>query len=66
MQPMPAGRRTLWQILRAPLVLAVVATWGLVAALLMEGPVDWLWSMMVALPVGVIALKTFGRAKRER
>jgi hypothetical protein len=61
MQTMPSGRRTLWQVLRIPLVLAVVATWGLVAALLMEGPIDWLWSSMVALPVGVIVLKTFGR-----
>lgn len=54
---MPAGRRTLWQIFRAPLVLAVAATWGLIAALLMEGPIDWLWSSMVALPVIVIVSK---------
>lgn len=57
MQATPAGRRTLWQIFRAPLVLAAVAAWGLVAALLMEGTVDWLWSSMVALPVVVIVSK---------
>lgn len=61
MQTMPAGRRTLWQVLRVPVALAVVAMWGLVAALLMEGPVDWLWSSMVALPVGIVVFKTLGR-----
>jgi hypothetical protein len=55
------GRRTLWQIFRAPLFLAVVATWGLIAALLMEGPIDWLWSSMVALPVIVIVAKMRNR-----
>lgn len=61
MQTPPAGRRTLWQIFRVPLILAAVATWGLIAALLMEGPIDWLWSSMVALPAIVIVLKAYSR-----
>lgn len=61
MQTTPAGRRTLFQVFRGPLIPAAVATWGLVAALLTEGPLDLLWSSMVALPVVIILVNVFRR-----
>jgi hypothetical protein len=48
-------RGSLWRTFRAPLVLAVVSLLGLIAALLVDGPVDILWSLAVAVPLAVIA-----------
>jgi hypothetical protein len=44
-----------------PLALAVIAAWGLIAALLTEGPADFLWSSLAAVPLAAIA---FGLMRR--
>lgn len=51
----PARPYGLWRIFRTPLALAIVSLLGLVAALLVDGPLDYLWSLAVAVPPGVIA-----------
>ncbi len=48
-------RGSLWRTFRAPLALAIVSLFGLIAALLVDGPVDLLWSLAVAVPLAVIA-----------
>ena len=47
------GRKTLWQVFAIPLWLALACGVGLVAALLGDGPLDWLSWLMLVLPVAV-------------
>lgn len=61
----PGGAQTPWRIFRSPLALAAVSGLGLVAALLTEGPVDYLWDLMVAAPLVVIAVKLARRRPRH-
>jgi len=55
-RPRPATR-----IFAIPLLLALVSGVGLVAALLVDGPLDLLWSLAVATPLLAVA-----RAARRR
>jgi hypothetical protein len=50
------SRRSLWQVFRAPLVVAAISLSGLIGALLIDGPADLLWSAAVALPLAVIVV----------
>jgi hypothetical protein len=47
--------QTPWTIFRVPLLLAAVSLFGLVAALLVDGPVDNLWAAAIAVPLLVVA-----------
>lgn len=49
------ARGSLWRTFRVPLLLGLVSFFGLVAALLVDGPLDLLWSLAVAVPLAVIA-----------
>jgi hypothetical protein len=44
-------------IYRIPVVLALIAAFGLIAALLTDGPMDLLWTAAVAIPLLVILWK---------
>jgi len=59
----PASNRvqTPWTIFRVPLLLAAVSGFGLIAALLVDGPADLLWAAAVAVPLGVVAAFWFAR-----
>lgn len=52
----PASNRvqTPWTIFRIPLLLAAVSAFGLIAALLVDGPADNLWAAAVAVPLAVV------------
>jgi hypothetical protein len=52
-RPRPAAR-----IFAIPLLLAVVSGFGLVAALLVDGPLDMLWTLAVAAPILAAAWAT--------
>lgn len=58
-----ARGRSTWAIFRWPLLLAVISVIGLVAALLTEGSIDLFWSILVSLPILVIALALRRRAR---
>lgn len=49
-----------WRIFRVPLILAVVSFAGLISALLVDGPIDLICALAVAVPLLAIgwALKT--------
>lgn len=49
-------RRTARSIYRMPLLLAVISLFGLVAALMVEGPIDLMWTMAVAMPLFAIGI----------
>lgn len=45
------SRQGLLTIFVVPVLLALISTTGLVAALLTDGPLDLLWSVAVAVPI---------------
>jgi hypothetical protein len=47
-------RRTLSRIYRTPLLLGLVSLFGLIAALIVDGPTDLLWVAAVAVPLAAI------------
>ncbi len=49
------GRRTLWQIFRAPLLLGLLSAVGLLAALIGDGFFDLLSWVALAIPLLVIS-----------
>jgi len=60
------GRRTLWQIFRWPLALAVTSAVGLVSALVGDGAYDALSWLMLALPCAVVAAALWASGRRGR
>lgn len=59
------GLRGAWRVFRIPLLLAVVSGFGLISALLVEGPMDLLWSLAVAVPVLAVCA-ALARSRRPR
>lgn len=52
MTPIAAGRRrTFWEIFFWPLVLCILSSIGLVAALVGDGPYDWLSWITLGMPL---------------
>lgn len=49
-------RRTAGSIYRMPILLAIISLVGLVAALMVEGPIDLLWTIAVAVPLFAIGI----------
>jgi hypothetical protein len=49
-------RRTAGSIYRMPALLAIISLVGLVAALMVEGPIDLFWTIAVAAPLFAIAI----------
>lgn len=47
-------RHSLFAIFVIPTLLALISAIGLVAALLTDGPLDFLWSAAVAMPIMVV------------
>lgn len=53
---------SLWTVFRAPVLIGAVSAFGLVAALLTDGPWDAVWALGVGVPLVVVAVK-FGSAQ---
>jgi len=53
-----SGPRSTARIFAIPLLLAVLSGFGLVAALLVDGPLDLLWTLAIAAPLAAIAWAT--------
>jgi hypothetical protein len=49
-------RNGAWKIFRMPLLLAGVSIFGLLAALLVDGPLDLLWTLAVSAPLAAIVI----------
>lgn len=47
-------QRSLWLTFRWPLLIAVLGLMGLVGALLVEGPWDWIFAALIAVSVGAV------------
>lgn len=50
---MKTHSHSLWEIFRTPLIVAVLSLIGLVGALLVDGPGDWLGASLLAVSVVV-------------
>ncbi len=61
MKSTASKRPGLWRVFRIPLLLAVVSSVGLIAALLSDGLVDALWALLVAVPL-VVVIAAWSRA----
>ena len=46
----------LWRIFRIPLLIGLLSAIGLVAALVSDGPLDVLWTFLVAAPLAAVVL----------
>ena len=45
-----------WRIFRIPILIGVLSTLGLVAALVSDGPMDVLWTLLVAAPLAAVVV----------
>ena len=57
------GEQSLWAIFRVPLIVGVLSLIGLIGALLVEGPADGLFGLMLASTV-VVTLWALMRRRR--